>query len=33
MLMPEVTETILAFMRGEEIENRRLVFELPPYRR
>lgn len=33
MVMPEVTETILAFMRGEEIANTRLVHELPPYGR
>ena len=32
MVMPEVTEAILAFMRGEEVPDR-LVFELPPYRR
>jgi pimeloyl-ACP methyl ester carboxylesterase len=32
MVMPEVTETILAFMRGEQVPDR-LVFELPPYGR
>ncbi|MDX1393843.1 MAG: alpha/beta hydrolase [Gemmatimonadota bacterium] len=33
MVMPEVTETILTFMRGQEVANTRLVYELPPYGR